>query len=78
MVTYLAQSPGDLHLQMVKNNVELSEDYATKEAEYMKDVVSVRKGNVVKVRHFPNIRQQTIDANFGFFLGFLYQPIFIK
>lgn len=43
MVTYLAQSPGDLHIQMVKNSVELSKDYATKEARYMKAVVSVKK-----------------------------------
>ncbi|CAC5400442.1 unnamed protein product [Mytilus coruscus] len=75
-VTFLAQSPGDLHLEMVKNKVVLSLGYATKghfEAGHMNAVVSLKKGDVVKVQHciWGNIGPQTIDGGFGFFSGFL-------
>ena len=65
----------DLHLQMVKNDNDISRGYSSSggsETGTMSAVVDLKKGDVVKVRHYPIAADgQIIHGGWSYFTGYL-------
>ncbi|CAC5359430.1 unnamed protein product [Mytilus coruscus] len=72
--TFLQSGGTPLHLQMVQNSSEISRGHAQRGgavAGSMSAVIYLHKGDVVKVRHYPDLGSQTIYGDWSFFTGYL-------
>lgn len=72
--TFLRGRGVELNLQMVKNNNEISRGHAAtgggSQTGSMNAVVYLRKGEVVKIRHFPGVGSENIHDDWCFFTGY--------
>ncbi|CAG2233473.1 unnamed protein product [Mytilus edulis] len=72
--TFLQTGGTAVHLQMVNNSSEISRGHGANGggvAGSMNAVIYLKKGDVVKVRHYPGYGSQTIHGNWSFFTGYL-------
>ncbi|VDI05781.1 Hypothetical predicted protein [Mytilus galloprovincialis] len=68
------QTSTSLMLQIVQNSSEISRGHAPRGgsiAGSMNAVIYLHKGDVVKVRHYPGRRLETIRGDWSFFTGYL-------
>ncbi|VDI77694.1 Hypothetical predicted protein [Mytilus galloprovincialis] len=72
--TFLQTGGTTVNLQMVNNSSEISRGHAASGAGVagsMNAVIYMKKGDVVKVRHYPGYGSQTINGNWSYFTGYL-------
>lgn len=65
-----------LHLEMMKNGASISKGHAAagnnaSESGSMNAIVSLKLGDVIKIRHFEGTSTETIHGDWSFFTGYL-------